>query len=117
MDFNLQQRQLQKQIQTMSQKQIMSLKILSLSSSDMKKEIIKAVEENPVLSFKKNTYRTDYTRTASASASGEEAAENFQSALEAKADTRESLQDHLMQQINLLCQGLSIYMCILETLV
>ncbi|MCR5080532.1 MAG: RNA polymerase factor sigma-54 [Treponema sp.] len=102
MDFNLQQRQLQKQIQTMSQKQIMSLKILSLSSSDMKKEIIKAVEENPVLSFKKNTYRTDYTRTASASASGEEAAENFQSALEAKADTRESLQDHLMQQINLM---------------
>lgn len=102
MDFNLQQRQLQKQIQTMSQKQIMSLKILSLSSQDLRKEIEKTVEDNPFLSFKKSSYKSDYTKTASASAEGIEASENFQAALEAKADTRESLQDHLMQQLNLM---------------
>lgn len=102
MNLNLQQRQLQKQIQTMSQKQIMSLKILSLSGQDMRREIEKAVEDNPVLSFKKSLYRSDYTKTASTSAEGIEASENFQAALEAKADTRESLQDHLMQQLNLM---------------
>lgn len=102
MDFNLQQRQLQKQIQTMSQKQIMSLKILSLSGQDMRKVIEKTVEENPVLSFKKTSYKSDYTKIAAASSEGIEASENFQAALEAKADTRESLQDHLMQQLNLM---------------
>lgn len=101
----------QVQTQRLSQKQIQSLNLLSLGSQDLRAEILKAVEENPALEIvsgekistqkiaKKNI---DDTRLGKSSQSGEEKAERFQQMLEAEPDTRETLREHLMFQLDML---------------
>ncbi len=101
-DFSLKQRQLQSQVQVMSQKQIQALNLLALNSQDLSEEIYKIVQENPALVIVHDKSNWDGTKVAQASASGELASEDFQAALEAKADTRESLQEHLMSQLNMI---------------
>lgn len=103
--LEFQQRQIQSQIQIMSQKQIQALKLLAMNSKDLTEEIYKAAEENPALVITKDRTNWDGTKVSSASASGEEASENFQAALEAKADERESLQEHLLSQLNAMRLG------------
>lgn len=98
--IEFQQRQIQSQIQIMSQKQIQALKLLAMNSKDLTEEIYKAAEENPALVITKDRAGWDGTKVSSATASGEEASQNFQAALEAKADDRESLQEHLLSQLN-----------------
>ena len=98
--LEFQQRQIQSQIQIMSQKQIQALKLLAMSSKDLTEEIYRTAEENPALIITKGKANWDGTKISSATASGEEASENFQAALEAKADDRESLQEHLLSQLN-----------------
>ena len=94
--LEFQQKQIQSQIQIMSQKQIQALKLLAMNSKDLTEEIYKAAEENPALVITKDKSNWDGTKISSATASGEVASENFQAALEAKADERESLQEHLL---------------------
>lgn len=103
--LEFQQRQIQSQIQIMSQKQIQALKLLAMNSKDLTEEIYKAAEENPALVIIKDKTNWDGTKVSSATASGEEASENFQAALEAKADERESLQEHLLSQLNAMRLG------------
>ena len=103
--LEFQQRQIQSQIQIMSQKQIQALKLLAMNSKDLTEEIYKAAEENPALVITKDKSNWDGTKISSATASGEEASENFQAALEAKADDRESLQEHLLSQLNAMRLG------------
>ena len=103
--LEFQQRQIQSQIQIMSQKQIQALKLLAMNSKDLSEEIYKAAEENPALVITKDKANWDGTKISSATASGEEASENFQAALEAKADERESLQEHLLSQLNAMRLG------------
>lgn len=103
--LEFQQRQIQSQIQIMSQKQIQALKLLAMNSKDLTEEIYKAAEENPALVITKNKSNWDGTKISSATARGEEASENFQAALEAKADDRESLQEHLLSQLNAMRLG------------
>lgn len=94
-DFNSQQRQITAQVQILSQRQIHSLKILSLSNAELKNEIEKAIRENPAIS-----YKPDKTRTSSkTSASLEEASDRNQMALENQMDERETLQHHLLDQL------------------
>lgn len=113
MAFSFEQVQRASQIQTqrLNQQQIQSLKILAMSSQDLAKEIYSAVEKNPALeivsdplsdsSFKlKKSF--DNTRVGKTSASGAEKSDAFQEALESKADTRESLQEHLLLQFNVM---------------
>ena len=115
--FEFQQQQSQSQIQALSQRQIQSLQMLSMGSDDLRNEIYKAVEENPALEITKDTIETsgskisvykskiqnNFTHTTSkTSASALEASDSFQAALEAKADERISLQEHLLQQLNML---------------
>jgi len=76
-----------------------------MNSKDLTEEIYKAAEENPALVITKGKSNWDGTKISSATASGEEASENFQAALEAKADERESLQEHLFSQLNAMRLG------------
>ena len=107
--FDLSQHQTQTQQQILSQRQIQSLEILSLGSDDLREAIYKAAEENPALVVTKDTLTgsrlapRDYTRVSNrVSAAAKEASDNFAAVLEAQADERESLQEHLLQQFRVL---------------
>lgn len=107
MAMKFQQRQLQKQVQIMSQKQIHSLNILSMSSQDLNTEIIKAAEENPALVITEKYARSkkilrDTLRISSSTKDGELASESHQAALEAYSDNRKSLTEHFLSQLNML---------------
>ena len=106
----------QVQSQKMSQAQIMSLNLLSMSSADLREEIYAQAAKNPALEIKSDLLESgvsssktevsassrfsDNTRYGTDSARGREASDNFQSALESNADNREVLSDHLLHQLN-----------------
>ena len=101
----------QVQRQVLSQKQIQSLKLLAMSGEDLNAEIRKAVNENPALEIVRDnaaadtpraSFPYDNTRTSYASAAGNEAAQKFQDAYENAADTQETLQEHLLFQLNVM---------------
>ena len=110
----------QKQLQKMSQVQIQAMNYLAMTSRDLRQEIFKAVEENPALeivSDPKKSLRDEYSARTSSAASL--ASDSNQLALEAQADRGESLQQHLMAQLDLtkisrdeyeLCQKLIYYL-------
>ena len=105
---NLVQRQTQsqKQIQKMSQVQIQALKYLAMNSRDLREEIYKAVADNPALEIvagsQKEAARMQKEYSGSTSAAGTEATDANQRALEAQADRGETLQQHLMAQLDLM---------------
>ncbi len=112
--LNIKQRASQtlKQTQKMSQVQIQSLNLLSMSAFDLRNEIYSQVEKNPALeivsdkfesgekSVRERTIFSDNMRLASASAAAKKASDDFQAALESNADCRESLATHLEHQLN-----------------
>ncbi|MCQ2240702.1 RNA polymerase factor sigma-54 [Treponema sp.] len=107
MAMNLQQRQLQKQVLKMSQRQIHSLNILTMSTQDLNDELIKAAEDNPSLiisdEFKgRKRLQKESFRISSSSKEGELASENHQAALEAYSDNRKSITEHFLSQLNML---------------
>ena len=108
------------QTQKMSQTQIMSLKLLNMSSGELRNEIYEKAAKNPALvvtedkfqdgdaeaanesqnsSQSKNQF-SDSTFIGKATASGIQASDNFQAALENNEDFREPLADHLEHQLN-----------------
>lgn len=93
--------QKQKLQQTLSQKQIHSLKILSLSAEELEKEIQREAEENPALIIK-NINDSRIKSSSIISSSSSQASDDNLKILESKADLRESLQEHLMSQINMM---------------
>jgi len=98
MDTNIRQFQGQWQYQKISQLQIRALKFLAMSNSELREEINKAVRENPALEIVKNpSAKKSKTENYSESYGS---AVDLQSVLEAREDTRESLQHHLMHQLN-----------------
>lgn len=107
------QRQKQTQVQRLSQQQIMSLKLLAMSSLDLRESIYREVEKNPALTVthdtlaggvttarQKSSLLSDNERYRSTSATGNAASDAFQAALESAVDTRETLQEHLSHQFN-----------------
>ena len=105
-DFAQRQTQSQKQIQKLSQIQIQALKFLAMNSRELREEIFKAVAENPALEIVNNSEKSsaqlqkEYSRQTSAA--GSEAADANQRVLEAQADRGETLQQHLMAQLDLM---------------
>lgn len=95
----------------MTQQQIMSLKILSLPSVDLREEIYNAVAKNPALDLYDDSFENGVATAGERSRfsddihygkpgrEGELASDNFQSALENNVDSRESLYSHLEFQI------------------
>ena len=115
MQIGMVQRSAQKMQQKMrlSQRQIQSLKILSLSAEDLRAEIYRFAERNPALEVdekkdeltdkiigRKNDFDgfSDYERYSRTSS--DEESDRFQAALESNADTRMPLDEHLERQIN-----------------
>ena len=84
------QTQAQKQIQKMSQVQIQTMKYLAMTNRDLRQEIYKMAAENPAIEI------------VSDSKKKEEASNANQLAIEAQADRGESLQQHLMAQLDLM---------------
>ncbi|MBR5401666.1 MAG: RNA polymerase factor sigma-54 [Treponema sp.] len=105
-DLAQRQTQSQKQIQKMSQVQIQALKILAMNSRDLRQEIYRAVEENPALEIvnesEKKSARLQNEYSNRTTSSGAEAADANQRVLEAQADRGETLQQHLMAQLELM---------------
>ncbi len=99
----LSQRGYQKQTQFMGQHQLRALRLLALDSQSLTEEIQKAVEENPALVIVREGQRDPNTNATSYNK--ERAKTDGSLALEAKADERESLQDHLLSQLALSQMG------------
>lgn len=92
------QRQSQSQIQKMSQKQIQAVSFLSMSSKDLREEILKMVDENLALEIVKDPFlgESSYSKASNSSLSSDD----FNRLLESKEDSRETLQQHLIQQLS-----------------
>ncbi len=107
--------QSQKQIMTqrMSQVQIMSLNLLSMSDTELRTAVYEKAGKNPALVIVSDGYAegvknasvssrfSDNTHYASVSEAGKLASDNFQSVLESYSDSRRSLRSHLMEQCNI----------------
>lgn len=114
MKFLQQQRASQIQAQRMSQKQIQSLKLLSMNVGSLREEILSQVEKNPALEivsdkFEEGLQSARYKnspdgnlRVGSVSAAGDEKSNAFQEILESRADERKSLRAYLMEQLDIL---------------
>lgn len=106
------QNQSQKQQQTfkMSQQQIQAVTFLEMGISDLREEIYKFAAENPALeivgtkktrkdeSFESYNYNNE--NYGNSSRSGRDSSEAYQRALESREDKTETLQAHLMHQLN-----------------
>ncbi len=115
-DYGFQQNIVQKQVQalSLSQKQLLSLEVLYMSKEDLRASVYAEVEKNPALIItkdiggeiaqtKKHSGPKDSTRLSSSyNASRLQASDNFQAALEAHPDHRESLKTHLLSQLHML---------------
>ena len=110
--FQQTQRTSQIQSQKMSQRQIYSLSLLSMNSQELRSEVFSAVDKNPALEIDKDPLNgissvskvsknfSDNLHYGSSSASGQEKADAFQEILESRPDNRETLQQHLLSQLN-----------------
>lgn len=102
----------QSQTQKLTRRQIVAMKMLSMNNGELRNEIIKNVKENPALEIvnisptrndKKSaiseSFLQDY-KVSSVSSQQNELSNVHQSMLESVSDFRESLQEHLMFQLN-----------------
>lgn len=108
------QRTSQVQTQIMSQKQILAMKCIGMGSQELRDEIIRQAEENPAIeivrdplaegasSVRRKTTPSQTVRTGSAGAAGQTESDEFQKMLESSPDERETLQEHLLHQLNML---------------
>lgn len=94
-----------KQIQTqkMLPNQIMAVKMLSYKVLDLRDEILKEVENNPALEIVSDPMANEPAQNFSYSNSYKtsEDTDAFQKMLENQQDERETLQDHLISQLNM----------------
>lgn len=91
------QSQKQTQIQRMSHLQIQAVNLLAMSSSDLRELIYKEADENPAIEIVRDTRSSGVERSSSRS---KISADDYQRALEATEDRPETLQAHLMHQLN-----------------
>lgn len=83
------------QLQKMSQQQIQTLKYLAMGSKDLREEILKAVDNNPALEIVFDPFEINYKNSQKISSS------DNQNILEQTEDKTETLQQHLINQVNL----------------
>jgi len=85
--------QVQRQVQRMSQRQIQAVNFISMGSKELSAEIYKYANENPAL---------EIIRDKNVSFSSVEKSNDYERILEAREGYGETLQQHLMGQINLM---------------
>lgn len=81
------------QTQKLSMHQIQTLNFLAMSGTDLREEVLKAVRENPALQIVKDPYKQRLNSQSSG---------DSQSMLEQTESYAETLQDHLITQLNML---------------
>ena len=90
------QKQVQKQIQRLSQVQITALNYLAMGNEDLREEIYRAAGENPAIEIVReadnNRYSSHYANS--------QASDSYQQILENQEDYGETLQAHLLHQLN-----------------
>lgn len=96
---NFSQKQSQKQSQRMSQVQIQAVNILAMDTEEIRNEIYKVVSENPALEIVKKEKKEHQNQKSADYGSGA-SSDARQKALEATEDHTETLQAHLMHQLN-----------------
>ena len=104
--MRLEHRQVQKQIQKLSQVQIMALNFLTMENSTLRDEIYREVNSNPALeilrepkmSFRRETSFDSFREGSSYG--NNEASDNYQQLLENQENYGETLQEHLLHQLN-----------------
>lgn len=91
------QKQSQKQVQRLSHVQIQALNILAMNGDDLRTLIYKEVDENPALEIiKDGNGPVNYTQGYQSGIDSD----TYQKTLEATEDRTETLQSHLMHQLN-----------------
>ena len=94
------QRQSQRQVQKMSQRQIQAVNYLSMSIKDLREEILKAVSENPAIELVNDP--VDYSQPVQSTRMGTSSdSDAYMKALENNEDRPKTLQEHLIEQLNL----------------
>ena len=102
--LSLEQKNVQIQTMKLSQQQIMAMNLIAMGSLELREEILEKVDENPALEIKEDTFlgNTNSVHTGKTSRAGEEAAEKYQNMLESAPDETETLQEHLLHQLNMI---------------
>ena len=104
--LRLEQHQVQKQIQKLSQFQIMALNYLTMENSTLRDEIFREVNNNPALEIVREPKASLQRETSfdgfgqSSSYGNSETSDNFQQLLENQENYGETLQEHLLHQLN-----------------
>lgn len=87
--------------------QILTVKMISMNSMDLRDEILNEVENNPALEITfdpmsnvKSEHSESYSRHSKSGTN--EDSDTFQKILENQEDSRETLQEHLLSQLNML---------------
>ena len=102
--LSLEQKNVQIQTMKLSQQQIMAMNLIAMGSLELREEILEKVDENPALEIKEDKFlgNTTSVHTGKTSRAGEEAAEKYQNMLESAPDETETLQEHLLHQLNMI---------------
>lgn len=102
--LSLEQKNVQIQTMKLSQQQIMAMNLIAMGSLELREEILEKVDENPALEIKEDKFlgNANSVHTGKASRAGEEAAEKYQNMLESAPDETETLQEHLLHQLNMI---------------
>ena len=102
------QQQTQRQVQRMSQRQIQAVNYLSMSAKDLREEILKAVSENPAIELVNDPISSSYDNDFSQSSQSQSVrngtssdSDAYLKALENNEDRPKTLQEHLIEQLNL----------------
>ena len=95
-------RQVQKQVQRLSQTQIIALNYLAMGNETLRDEIYRAVSDNPALEIVREAGFPRYTNHDSYSSrySSSDSSDKYQQILENQEDYGETLQMHLLHQLN-----------------
>ena len=102
------QQQTQRQVQRMSQRQIQTVNYLSMSAKDLREEILKAVSENPAIELVNDPISSSYDNDFAQSVQSQSVrngtssdSDAYLKALENNEDRPKTLQEHLIEQLNL----------------
>ena len=95
-------KQSQKQNQRLSQVQITALNYLAMANENLRDEIYRAVSDNPALEIVREPVLSNYSQDGmySTSYAGSETSDKYQQMLENQEDNGETLQSHLLHQLN-----------------
>ncbi len=102
--LSLEQKNVQIQTMKLSQQQIMAMNLIAMGSLELREEILEKVDENPALEIKEDKFlgNTNFVHTGKTSRASEEASEKYQNMLESAPDETETLQEHLLHQLNMI---------------